>query len=103
MFDIFLLCSSFFLICRRPPRSTRTYPLFPNTTLSRSQAHLRARRASRADCIEAVLRTQLRRDVARAQRYADDAPIAVARGHRIVGVECLMRADRKSTRLNSSH
>src|SRR3546814_17136757 len=49
-------------------------------------------RAARADGIEPVLRTQLRRDVARAERHADDAPVAVARGHRIVGVDRLMRA-----------
>src|SRR3546814_8501017 len=29
----------FFLMIRRPPRSTRTDPLFPYTTLFRSQAH----------------------------------------------------------------
>src|SRR3546814_20580892 len=32
-------CCVFFLMIRRPPRSTRTYTLFPYTTLFRSQAH----------------------------------------------------------------
>src|SRR3546814_17395225 len=31
------LCSFFFLMTRRPPLSTRTAPLFPYTTLFRSQ------------------------------------------------------------------
>ncbi len=56
------------------------------------QAEPRARGAARADGIEPVLRTQLRRDVARAQRHADDAPVAIARVHRIVGIDRLMRA-----------
>src|SRR3546814_14138302 len=33
---ILLLCFVFFLMIRRPPRSTRTDPLFPYTTLFRS-------------------------------------------------------------------
>src|SRR3546814_12475886 len=31
----------FFLMTRRPPRSTRTYTLFPYTTLFRSDGHMR--------------------------------------------------------------
>src|SRR3546814_15280945 len=43
LFFIFLLSCSFnrfffFLIIRRPPRSTRTYTLFPYTTLFRSNS-----------------------------------------------------------------
>src|SRR3546814_18350338 len=33
---LFILCSFFFLMIRRPPRSTRTDTLFPYTTLFRS-------------------------------------------------------------------
>src|SRR3546814_10193874 len=51
------------------------------------QAQLRARRAARADCMEADRRTQLRRDVARAERYADAAPSTVARGNGSDGEE----------------
>src|SRR3546814_20873315 len=40
--DLFFLC--FFLMIRRPPRSTRTDTLFPYTTLFRSD-HERTRRA----------------------------------------------------------
>src|SRR3546814_13059614 len=39
----------FFLMIRRPPRSTRTYPLFPYTTLFRSP------RPVRAELVEAPL------------------------------------------------
>src|SRR3546814_1255623 len=35
--DSFLFCCFFFLMIRRPPRSTRTDTLFPYTTLFRSQ------------------------------------------------------------------
>src|SRR3546814_2826083 len=42
--------SVFFLIIRRPPRSTRTDPLFPYTTLFRS----RLKRARHIDIIEAT-------------------------------------------------
>src|SRR3546814_10707528 len=38
---LFVLC--FFLMIRRPPRSTRTDTLFPYTTLFRSSAHARRR------------------------------------------------------------
>src|SRR3546814_19247930 len=33
------VCFFFFLMIRRPPRSTRTYTLFPYTTLFRSEDH----------------------------------------------------------------
>src|SRR3546814_15539749 len=36
---VFVLCFFFFLMIRRPPRSTRTDTLFPYTTLFRSHAH----------------------------------------------------------------
>src|SRR3546814_10953801 len=38
---ILMLCIFFFLMIRRPPRSTRTDTLFPYTTLFRSDAHRR--------------------------------------------------------------
>src|SRR3546814_13864681 len=39
-----VFCVVFFLMIRRPPRSTRTDTLFPYTTLFRSLAHRRVRR-----------------------------------------------------------
>src|SRR3712207_9480117 len=76
------LCSFFFLMIRRPPRST----LFPYTTLFRSNAtgkvELRAVDPGKADSEkhEAVSTSTL------PGRYAHH-----------------LKADRKSTRLNSSH
>src|SRR5437667_11083376 len=63
----FVFLFFFFLMIRRPPRST----LFPYTTLFRSQSSSRDRRLSRA--------------------------------HRRPDHGCRFQADRKSTRLNSSH
>src|SRR2546422_7571499 len=81
----------FFLMIRRPPRST----LFPYTTLFRSQRvaegvtpdHARAAQALGARRPDVVLAEHL--EEARARE-------AHERGH-------LDEADRKSTRLNSSH
>src|SRR3546814_12695502 len=71
----------FFLMIRRPPRSTRTDTLFPYTTLFRScPGHARNLARGRARPASLV--------------GAGDA------GRRDHGVA---RADRKSTRLNSSH
>src|SRR3546814_16240645 len=93
-----ILSSIFFLMIRRPPRSTRTNTLFPYTTLFRSP--------------DAETRHQLalgRQAFARAAFAADD--------HRLQPVEDFVgqlasddgfvfgwcHRDRKSTRLNSSH
>src|SRR2546430_10153208 len=86
--------SFFFLMIRRPPRST----LFPYTTLFRSGVRL-----------EAALGDQRREqaiapDVADVQRLRHGAEVrfdaARERGRKCQG---LGGADRKSTRLNSSH
>src|SRR3546814_20838087 len=75
----------FFLMIRRPPRSTRTDTLFPYTTLFRSSADI---------------------EVGDRDRTRDDSPsctkpAAVRRhGHDDRGRRA---PDRKSTRLNSSH
>src|SRR5258708_4578861 len=94
-----LLLSSFFffLMIRRPPRST----LFPYTTLFRS-----ARRCA-SDCISAPART--RTAGAPSNRHPGRNDGRGARERRFVdadqsrGRQVLRRADRKSTRLNSSH
>src|SRR3546814_13382993 len=97
---------------RRPPRSTRTYTLFPYTTLFRSQCGARAR-FSHLDEME------IRDDVPRKliggtsphdlqyplttlQPIAMSFPDAIRRekGHEAAIVAAV---DRKSTRLNSSH
>src|SRR3546814_11365418 len=86
----------FFLMIRRPPRSTRTDTLFPYTTLFRSHLRLPAagrdrdrgggsppircpRTAPGTDCLRLLLQ--------RGGRHLRSRP----------------RRDRKSTRLNSSH
>src|SRR3546814_20723737 len=88
---------------RRPPRSTRTDTLFPDTTLFRSQrqrAHMRDAGQEKAFL--------LLDDLA---RHLDDRALAlVERADEPVGARELfgqprlaLHRDRKSTRLNSSH
>src|SRR3712207_7042702 len=84
----------FFLMIRRPPRST----LFPYTTLFRSVPHVNAIALKRVDVLAVLGRDQL-------------AKIFVPVRDRIIGkdpqrrlaVADGLRQDRKSTRLNSSH
>src|SRR3546814_16163463 len=80
----------FFLMIRRPPRSTRTDTLFPYTTLFRSTDF--------APLIEGFARAE-----AQGIRLPkpitvphENVAVAMAMGHTLV-------RDRKSTRLNSSH
>src|SRR3546814_15099245 len=92
--DLYQLVHSFiFLMLRRPPRSTRTDTLFPYTTLCRSLAAMMISRES---------------FVKIAPRFASVAPFwRLMVDH----FECPdipnsyvdHQADRKSTRLNSSH
>src|SRR5215510_15814439 len=75
---VLFVLAFFFLMIRRPPRST----LFPYTTLFRSAPRL----ARRAD------------------RQPPPAPHSRRPGHNTRAAGCAApRADRKSTRLNSSH
>src|SRR3546814_15592019 len=82
----------FFLMIRRPPRSTRTDTLFPYTTLFRSSSAFEdfspADRQKLVDHFYAVMQAELSKDYRMVA-----APSA--------GVLDLQ--DRKSTRLNSSH
>src|SRR3546814_15330343 len=85
-----ILCSTyvlfflFFLMIRRPPRSTRTDTLFPYTTLFRSHDDPRACREMRIDPIADRARDIVEIDIG-----------AFGEGGALL--------DRKSTRLNSSH
>src|SRR5256885_6433720 len=74
------LLSFFFLMIRRPPRST----LFPYTTLFRSLRRGSCPRSGTASC----------------PKYGRSARCPIA--HRVSGLTVTTR-DRKSTRLNSSH
>src|SRR3546814_12345671 len=94
---LFFLPFFFFLMIRRPPRSTRTDTLFPYATLFRSLA--------RGDIVplhpdfpalgEDGVRGQLGAIV------ADNHPRFAAFGDQLA--ELAHHPDRKSTRLNSSH
>src|SRR6266436_9440774 len=75
MVQVLLCCVFFFLMIRRPPRST----LFPYTTLFRSSLPAAERRAHEAGLVRVL-----------------------HRGGRALGVPASI-SDRKSTRLNSSH
>src|SRR3546814_12978330 len=79
----------FFLMIRRPPRSTRTDTLFPYTTLFRS--------ATRADP-----RARLR-DRDRRFRHRLFEPVAARAAADRLSEDRQRLQDRKSTRLNSSH
>src|SRR5438874_5194518 len=83
------LCTLFFLIPRRPPRST----LFPYTTLFRSPGQVQARLLRRVGHLPHPLLEAFRLDVRALRR-----PRARERRGRLQGTR-----DRKSTRLNSSH
>src|SRR3546814_466009 len=93
----------FFLMIRRPPRSTRTDTLFPYTTLFRSTA---------ADCwglrpcigkaLEADAHLTRRVDVPSVCRHGSEACLGCG-SHPGKMPEYRCERDRKSTRLNSSH
>src|SRR3712207_9176721 len=84
---IIIACVFFFLMIRRPPRST----LFPYTTLFRSEATQRLSDRERS-------RAGLQDQRTARPRLVPSLAIAVRRGCGGPG-----REDRKSTRLNSSH
>src|SRR3546814_16975867 len=89
------------LMIRRPPRSTRTYTLFPYTTLCRSIEHLAfgGRRVNRRAYGRGIVRGAARHpaDGEGGECHADGERQVLDTGHRI------SPSDRKSTRLNSSH
>src|SRR3546814_18540439 len=86
----FVPCSYcvFFLMIRRPPRSTRTDTLFPYTTLFRSRRALGGARPIRT------------RPVRGQDAWSRGGSLLFLRATRR-GARC--QRDRKSTRLNSSH
>src|SRR3546814_11713381 len=89
----------FFLMMRRPPRSTRTDTLFPYTTLFRSagDADHDADQCGSHSIADGLPEYRCRPG---AKRHADaDVPCAPRHGE----MQYAINADRKSTRLNSSH
>src|SRR3546814_12084606 len=101
---------------RRPPRSTRTYTLFPYTTLFRSQA-----RTPQVKMIEIKLSQgakpghggmlpgpKVTAEIAEARGVPQGRDCISPAGHSAFStpvelLEFIDRLDRKSTRLNSSH
>src|SRR3712207_8576815 len=81
---------------RRPPRST----LFPYTTLFRSRRRLRERHRRGPD---GGGRAALRRLPGRQRAWGHLRAGGLRRLRALRGAAALERADRKSTRLNSSH
>src|SRR3546814_17584275 len=106
-----------FLMIRRPPRSTRTDTLFPYTTLFRSVRiglPQRARLfqfgdegATGMDLPQADIAQQPAAGTAQRGERAGEVRLqhqkAETAGHGGVGRLAIIHADRKSTRLNSSH
>src|SRR3546814_15507979 len=99
--------SVFFLMIRRPPRSTRTDTLFPYTTLFRSiDAYLdrhRERQIARHLPAQLEQPALTRLDQPGQFRLIEidvEEPFVILTRHLIDDLE---KADRKSTRLNSSH
>src|SRR3546814_20027583 len=94
----------FFLMNRRPPRSTRTDTLFPYTTLflsplvQRNDERMNQDRQDRPgkDQILPLCRQHLQADAEAGKNEREFADLGEARRHS-------ESRDRKSTRLNSSH
>src|SRR3546814_20166435 len=82
----------FFLMIRPPPRSTRTDTLFPYTTLFRSR---------RDQLLDVAVGG--RAGVAQLRGQPFHRPHRVFERERVEHAQHALKADRKSTRLNSSH
>src|SRR3546814_15652020 len=91
----------FFLMIRRPPRSTRTDTLFPYTTLFRSQLG-----QGRVPAAFVEMRRERPAHITKHQGKSDlSAKVADGQAQALIPTTILHHSqpDRKSTRLNSSH
>src|SRR3546814_14790747 len=105
----------FFLRIRRPPRSTRTDPPFPYTTLFRSHFQPALHTRPRQPRIEPApdLSKPLEPDdlgglvkadqVAHPAEQRDVGDAVIVAHHPVATCQPFVEQDRKSTRLNSSH
>src|SRR3546814_16299307 len=97
----------FFLMRRRPPRSTRTDTLFPYTTLFRSHWDLQSFGGDDSHiCPTAALKAKFGDGLTIYSGHYHLPGEYEVDGHTVVctgSMEPYSHADRKSTRLNSSH
>src|SRR3546814_14495061 len=102
MFRTFVVVSFCFLMIRRPPRSTRTDTLVPYTTLFRSKpkTSTAATRKTSLMTTRPTIEPSGRRHIRRIQRDSQIVGLTIKNEY---GDWVLYDADRKSTRLNSSH
>src|SRR3546814_12152623 len=99
------MCFMFFLMIRRPPRSTRTDTLFPYTTLFRSDA-LNARYGFVSIDVVSIQPDSPQAETARGKFLSEHTHADFETRFFVDGQGAFyIRAngDRKSTRLNSSH
>src|SRR3546814_16531065 len=100
MLCVRLCCVFFFLIIRRPPRSTRTDTLLPYTTLFRSSVVLCGRSEQKLRSLAEKIGGNSRVVVT---ETIDDFKAQLSKAGPVVVVNLIGPLDRKSTRLNSSH
>src|SRR3546814_20915083 len=96
----------FFLMIRRPPRSTRTDTLFPYTTLFRSIADEELTKiggAVFASVAKDIMGKLSLRGAADLIKAVNDPDRWGAKYLENLGATVIPTSDRKSTRLNSSH
>src|SRR3546814_16141093 len=108
---LFSVSFFFFLMIRRPPRSTRTDTLFPYTTLFRSQTPIVVQLVRALSTVSYFYRVGPERCLALAASQAARLTHYVSRpargkaaaDRRQADPSLTAQPDRKSTRLNSSH
>src|SRR3546814_4542623 len=90
----------FFLMIRRPPRSTRTDTLFPYTTLFRSERHGGAPRKERDERGE---RSQRRLEVSAALRSEEHTSELQSLMRISYAVFCLKKKNKKKVTIKNKH
>src|SRR3546814_14364914 len=102
------MCTCFFFIMtRRPPISTRTYTLFPYSTLFRSLREPQPEDFLLAGLMQDIgvlaMATMLGRPYVMLYKNCPDHSNLLQQESMAYGFDHVVAGDRKSTRLNSSH